>query len=101
MSGQYMQIDGRYQWVGDKSLYELDHLEDVRFPVHYGVLDGLEAIEIIASSLSLSEFRGYCLGNILKYRLRAGKKDDLRKDIKKADEYVLLFDEYKHLCKAE
>lgn len=96
MIGSYEEVDGKMEFVQKD---ELQYIQDVRFPKHYGVLDGVEAIDIIASSLSLSEFRGYCLGNILKYRLRAGKKDALQKDINKADEYFLLFDGYKHLCK--
>lgn len=96
MIGSYQEVDGHMEFVRED---ELQYIQDVRFPKHYEVLDGVEAIELIASSLSLAEFRGYCLGNILKYRLRAGKKDDIKKDIKKADEYILLFDEYKHLCK--
>lgn len=69
----------------------------VKSPKHYAVVDDVEAITIIASSLTTEEWRGYCLGNIMKYRLRAGKKDELTQDIAKADEYRLLFERYKHL----
>lgn len=73
--------------------------ELVHSPKHYSVFDGIEAIEIIASSLTLSEFRGYCFGNLLKYRLRVGKKDDVKQELGKADKYQELFDKYQHLCK--
>lgn len=73
--------------------------DNVRNPSHYQVLDGLEAIEIIASCMTLEQFHGYCLGNILKYRIRTGKKDNLEQDIAKADFYKELYDEYKIYCK--
>ena len=37
--------------------------------------------------MSEEEYRGYLKGNILKYRLRAGKKLDGKEDIKKAMDY--------------
>lgn len=72
----------------------------VKQPKHYMLLD-TEAIVLIASGLTQEQFYGYCLGNILKYRLRAGKKDALVQDIGKADEYELLYRKYHHLCKEE
>jgi len=71
--------------------------DPVHQPKHYEVIEGLEAIEIIASSLTRDEWKGYCVGNILKYRLRAGKKDALQQDVDKANEYEMLFDKYKEL----
>lgn len=71
----------------------------VHSPKHYAVFEQLEAIEVIASSMTTEQFYGYCLGNILKYRLRAGGKDDVMQELGKADRYQGLFTEYKHLCK--
>lgn len=71
----------------------------VRKPSHYQVFDGTESIEVIAMSFTVAEFRGFCLGNVLKYRLRAGNKDKLEQDIAKADFYKELFDKHKHLCR--
>ena len=73
--------------------------QDVVAPSHYQFFPDLEAIEVIASTLTLAEFRGYCLGNRLKYRLRAGNKDKLEQDIQKSDFYIKLFNKHKHLCK--
>ncbi len=70
----------------------------VKHPSHYQLLEGIEVIDIIASSLTVEQYKGYCLGNIMKYRLRAGKKDDLQQEIDKADQYVTLFEKNKHLC---
>lgn len=71
----------------------------VRKPSHYQVFDGTESIEVIAMSFTEAEFRGFCFGNVLKYRLRAGNKDKLEQDIAKADFYKELFDKHKHLCR--
>lgn len=72
--------------------------EAVKKPKHYQVIENVEAIQIIAQSMTKEQFKGYCLGNILKYRLRAGKKDELEQDIRKAEEYKHLYEYYKGLC---
>lgn len=75
--------------------------DGVRKPSHYQVFEGVESIEIIARSMTVSEFRGFCLGNVLKYRLRAGKKSELatmEKDLNKAAFYQELFDLHKGKC---
>lgn len=71
----------------------------VKNPSHYQFFPDVEAIEIIAMSMTLEGFRGYCLGNRLKYRLRAGKKDDPKQELDKSDFYVELFEKNKHLCR--
>uniref|UniRef100_A0AAU8B8R1 Nucleotide kinase n=1 Tax=Escherichia phage Baskent_phicoli_1 TaxID=3145031 RepID=A0AAU8B8R1_9CAUD len=79
------------------------HEDIVRKPSHYQVFDGVESIEIIARSMTMSEFRGFCMGNVLKYRLRAGKKSELatmEKDLNKAAFYQELFDLHKGKCYA-
>lgn len=70
----------------------------VLHPKHYDVFPGVEAIEVIASSMTKEEFRGYCKGNMLKYRLRAGNKDSLEQDIAKANTYITLYNKYEHLA---
>ncbi len=72
----------------------------VKKPNHYQVLDGVESITIIASAMTVEGWQGFCLGNIIKYRLRAGKKDALQQDIDKANYYAELFEMHKHLCRS-
>lgn len=75
--------------------------DDVRKPSHYQVFPDVESIEIIARSMTQAEFKGFCMGNVLKYRLRAGKKSELatmEKDLKKADFYKELFEQHKGKC---
>lgn len=45
--------------------------DPVNQPQHYQFFPDLEAIEVIARSTTQEQFYGYCLGNRLKYRLRA------------------------------
>lgn len=70
----------------------------VNSPKHYAVFDDIEAIEIIARSMTKEMFKGYCFGNLLKYRLRAGGKDELQQEISKANKYKELFEKYKDIC---
>lgn len=50
---------------------------------HYELWLGFESIEVLEATLSIDELIGWCKGNILKYRLRIGHKDDPLKEIKK------------------
>lgn len=73
--------------------------DSVKNPKHYQVIEGVESITIIASAMTVEQWHGFCLGNILKYRIRAGKKGDLQQDIAKADYYQELYEMHKHLCR--
>ena len=93
--------------------FDLDRFELVTMPValddcikqpnHYILFDDVEAIEIIARSMTLEQFKGYILGSVLKYRLRAGKKSEMatmEKDLAKAAQFAELFEKHKGLCHA-
>lgn len=61
--------------------------DPVNNPKHYQFAPGIEAIDVIESILTTEQFRGYCIGNALKYRLRAGDKGDTQQDIDKSKWY--------------
>jgi hypothetical protein len=82
-------------WKEDDSIKP----DAVNSPKHYSVFENVEAIQVIASSMTQDQFYGYCLGNILKYRLRAGGKDDVMQELGKADKYQELYTKHKHLCR--
>lgn len=65
----------------------------VNHPKHYGIFPDTEALDVIKKVLTPSEYIGYLKGNILKYRLRAGKKGDAKLCIRKADNYSKMLDE--------
>ena len=51
---------------------------------YYKIAGFGESLKILKEVLTEEEFRGFCKGNILKYRLRAGKKTkSCDEDIKK------------------
>ena len=54
---------------------------------HYDIWLGFEAIDIMKAILTKDEYIGYLKGNILKYQLRLGKKDDVQKEIVKIKDY--------------
>ena len=56
-------------------------------PNHYKKTYAKEVIELIQASLTPEEFKGYCKGNMLKYRFRAGYKGDRDEDLKKSNWY--------------
>lgn len=70
----------------------------IKNPKHYQIINNIESIDVIAKCMTVEQFSGFCLGNILKYRIRAGKKGSLEQDIAKANEYELIFKNKKHLC---
>lgn len=72
--------------------------DSVNSPKHYQFFPDLEAIVVIARSMTKEQFYGYCLGNRLKYRLRAGNKDKLEQDIAKSDKYLELYEQHKGEC---
>ena len=58
--------------------------DEINSPSHYMLFPDMEAIDVIKAALTPEEFAGYCKGNALKYRLRAGEKGPVEKCIAKA-----------------
>ena len=66
---------------------ENKNIDNINNPNHYKLGCGVESIEIIKRVLGLKGFVAFCLGNILKYLIRAEKKNKLE-DYKKAAKYL-------------
>ena len=62
-------------------------IDNINSPNHYKLGCGVESIEIIKRVLGLKGFVAFCLGNILKYLIRAEKKNG-KEDYKKAAKYL-------------
>lgn len=60
--------------------------DNVNHPNHYQILEKVEAIDVIKAVLG-DGFSDYCYGNVLKYVLRAKKKNGIE-DFKKANVYL-------------
>lgn len=87
-------------FVEESGSLEVSNSSDiVKNPKHYQFFDGVEAIEIIARSMTKEQFKGYCMGNKLKYRLRAGEKDSTQQEIDKSNFYGELYDAHKDKCR--
>ncbi len=48
---------------------------------------GIEVLDIIKSKLTPEQFKGYLLGNVIKYACRANWKGTLNRDIEKLSNY--------------
>ena len=62
----------------------------VNKPDHYQLLEGVQVIDVIREVLDRSGLKGYegfCLGNVIKYILRADQKNGVE-DYKKAAVYL-------------
>jgi len=59
----------------------------VHSPPHY-VIGGIETVDVIEAKLSQQEWRGYLMGNILKYVTRHGYKSEPKEDLEKAQYYL-------------
>ena len=66
---------------------ENKNIDNVNNPNHYKLGCGVESIEIIKRVLGIKGFVAFCLGNILKYLIRAEKKNG-KEDYKKAAKYL-------------
>ena len=61
--------------------------DNVNHPGHY-VVGGIETIDVIEAKLSNEGFRGYMLGNVMKYITRQEYKGRRLEDLKKAHWYL-------------
>lgn len=73
--------------------YTTDHATNNQakyYDEHYASMAGLEPIELMQLVLSPAEFIGFLKGNIIKYSMRAGKKqgEAAEKDVAKAKRYT-------------
>jgi len=49
---------------------------------------GIEVLDIVKAKLDTVQYQGYLLGNALKYLLRSNFKQDSKRDIEKASNYL-------------
>ena len=55
---------------------------------HHLLWQGMQSIDVMKSALTRTEYIGFLKGQILKYQLRLGKKDDVSKELKKIKDYT-------------
>ena len=55
---------------------------------HHLLWKGMQSLDVMKSALTREEYIGFLKGQILKYQLRLGKKDDVAKELKKIQDYT-------------
>lgn len=55
---------------------------------HHLLWEGMQSIDVMKLILSKDEYIGFLKGQIIKYQLRLGKKDDPTKEIRKIKDYT-------------
>jgi len=95
-----MKIDVVDKITGEKfttDIQELDIDRDTPFykeekennvPEHYKGNGNIDVIDFLYQQLPFEQFKGFMKGNMIKYPVRAGQKDDELTDIKKARDYA-------------
>jgi len=68
-------------------------VDNVKHPQHYREYPK-EIIDVIKFILGEEGFIAYCMGNEIKYRMRAGFKNDVKEDMDKAFMYKKFRDEF-------
>ena len=89
--GDFNVKDGDY-WYFSREMIEEPTTDAINSPSHY-LHGGIETIEVIRMMLTPEEFKGYCKGNIIKYRERAPYKGKEEEDYAKALKYKEFLDD--------
>ena len=89
--GDFKVKGGNDRWFS-REMIEEPTTDAVNSPSHY-LHGGIETIEVIRMMLTPEEFKGYCKGNIIKYRERAPYKGREEEDYAKARKYKEFLDD--------
>lgn len=91
IDGRTWTIDDSYDFyslVNEKEETQKTLDDKVSHPSHYQGRKGIDVIEFLYQQLTFEEFKGFMKGNMIKYPVRAGRKDNELADIKKARDYA-------------
>lgn len=91
IDGRTWTIDDSYDFyslANENEPVEMTLDDKVNHPSHYQGRKGIDVIEFLYQQLTFEEFKGFMKGNMIKYPVRAGRKDNELADIKKARDYA-------------
>jgi len=88
LSNYYTKINEPLNVVRDDTTSEQKTIMNIEENKHHLIWGDTQSIELIEDFLSKEEYIGFLKGNILKYQLRLGKKDDVAKELKKIQDYT-------------
>ena len=80
--------DYRRGKIKPKKEYDMSEQQTKYDPksTHYNS-GGIETLDYIKAKLTLDQFQGFCMGNVLKYTSRANTKGNFKRDMEKAAYY--------------
>lgn len=67
---------------------DMQEEQNNNIPNHYKGSENIDVIDFLYQQLPFEQFKGFMKGNMIKYPVRAGRKDDELADIKKARDYA-------------
>lgn len=67
---------------------DMQEEQDNNIPDHYKGSENIDVIDFLYQQLPFEQFKGFMKGNMIKYPVRAGRKDDELEDFKKARDYA-------------
>ncbi|WP_059767451.1 DUF3310 domain-containing protein [Staphylococcus haemolyticus] len=67
---------------------DMQEEQDSNIPNHYKGSENIDVIDFLYQQLPFEQFKGFMKGNMIKYPVRAGRKDDELADIKKVRDYA-------------
>jgi hypothetical protein len=86
-------LDGDYGYCNDITIEKYyTKIEENKMNIeenkHHLLWKGMQSLDVMKLSLTKEEYIGFLKGQILKYQLRLGKKDDVAKELKKIQDYT-------------
>lgn len=67
---------------------DMQEEQDNNIPNHYKGSENIDVIDFLYQQLPFEQFKSFMKGNMIKYPVRAGRKDDELEDFKKARDYA-------------
>lgn len=91
-AGRKIEIDDTWDFVKVNEPFtrkvDMQKEQDSNIPNHYKGSENIDVIDFLYQQLPFEQFKGFMKGNMIKYPVRAGRKDDELADIKKARDYA-------------
>lgn len=94
MNGEKVIIDNNWDFVKSNKPFnrKINYSGDIApvdtTPDHYKGSENIDVIDFLYQQLPFEQFKGFMKGNMIKYPVRAGRKDDELEDFKKARDYA-------------
>jgi hypothetical protein len=78
----------RYDDYGFRLKIILNQPRKEKPTLEYYDVGGIITIQVIQAKLTSEQFKGFLLGNVIKYALRCNHKGEITKDVRKLNDYA-------------